>query len=260
VNRNKVVNFILGMGGRGHRAYMRVSEEQVREKAKQLPQQGIPPELVSLLPKDDAYEKMRAQTAATPVEGMKSGPEEAGVSIGTERPNAVVLERSALEEGDLKIRRESAVRALVANITGETSGSTAQGPDAEHAVKQVSAVGALMQKLIKHSLLQLSAMKLAEQDLRAFACTCTSAGHCLSEVSAPADHIRTLRQRLRDLFQGSDVRSLRFAMTSGTAMQPQFKPWYFGVAFSFLFKFCTGMPEWSGEPRHRRSKDAPRVD
>jgi hypothetical protein len=235
VNRDKVVRFILGMKRRGHRAYMRIDERQVREKAKQLPKQGVPPELVSLLPNDNAYDKMRVQKAATPVEGMKKNPEEAGVSIGTERPNAVVLERSALEEGDLKLKRESAMRALVDNITGDASGEARHGPDPEHSLKQSRVVGALMQKLLRQSLLQLSAMKLSEQELRAFVCTCTSAGHCQSELSAPADHIRTLRQRLRDLFQRSEVRCSRFAMTSGTAMQPQFKPWYFGVAFAFLF-------------------------
>ena len=52
-------------------------------------------------------------------------------------------------------------------------------------------------------------------------------------------------------------------MTTGAAMQPQFKPWYFGVAFAFLFKYGVGMPdmpEWSKDPRHRRSGDAPRVE
>ena len=51
-------------------------------------------------------------------------------------------------------------------------------------------------------------------------------------------------------------------MTTGSSMQPQFKPWYFGVAFAFLFKYCTGMPdmpEWSSVPRHRRGDDAPAV-
>ena len=228
VNRQKVVNFILGMKRRGHRAFMKVSEERVREKAKQLPQQGIPPELVSLLPNDNAYDKMRVQKAATPVEGMKSSPAEAGVSIGSERPNAVVLERSALEEGDLKIKRERAVRALVENLSRETgSPATEESPNPEQVLEQTRAVGALMQKLIHRSILQLSAMMLAETDLKAFACTNTSAGHCLSVVNAPADHIRTLRQRLRDLFHRSQVHSSRFAMTSGTAMQPQFRPWYF---------------------------------
>eukprot|EP00973_Karenia_brevis_P037231 5133403-Karenia_brevis.AAC.1 len=45
-------------------------------------------------------------------------------------------------------------------------------------------------------------------------------------------------------------------------MQPQFRPWYFGVAFAFLFKFCTGMPdmpEWCTHQRHRRGEHAPRV-
>ena len=170
---------------------------------------------------------MRVQKAATPVEGMKGSPAEAGVSIDSERPNAVVLERSALEEGDLKIKRERAVRALVDNVSrGTGSVATAESPDLEQVVEQGRAVGALMQKLTHRSILQLSAMMLAENDLKAFACTNTSAGHCLSVVSAPADHIRTLRQRLRDLFHRSQVHSSRFAMTSGTAMQPQFRPWY----------------------------------
>ena len=43
-------------------------------------------------------------------------------------------------------------------------------------------------------------------------------------------------------------------------MQNQFMPWYFGVAFAFCFKFCTGMPgmpDWSEVPRHRRKAGAP---
>ena len=43
----------------------------------------------------------------------------------------------------------------------------------------------------------------------------------------------------------------------------QFEPWYFGVAFAFLFKYCTGMPdmpEWSEKQRYRRGEEAPRVD
>ena len=52
-------------------------------------------------------------------------------------------------------------------------------------------------------------------------------------------------------------------MTAGSDMQPQFKPWYSGVAVAFLFKYCTGMldmPDWSAEPRHLRKADASRVD
>ena len=46
-------------------------------------------------------------------------------------------------------------------------------------------------------------------------------------------------------------------------MVDQFKPWYFGVAFAFLFKYCTGMPdmyEFAEQERYRRKADAPRIE
>ena len=52
-------------------------------------------------------------------------------------------------------------------------------------------------------------------------------------------------------------------MSTGSVMQNQFQPWYLGIAFAFLFKFCTGMPdmpEWSQCPQHKRQGDAPRVE
>ena len=41
VNRDKVIRVILGAKQRGHRAYMNISEDQVRNKAQQLPAQGL---------------------------------------------------------------------------------------------------------------------------------------------------------------------------------------------------------------------------
>ena len=55
----------------------------------------------------------------------------------------------------------------------------------------------------------------------------------------------------------------RFAMTTGNVMMDQFMPWYFGVAFAFCFKYCTGMPDmpdFAKVPRHRRKQGAPTVD
>ena len=46
-------------------------------------------------------------------------------------------------------------------------------------------------------------------------------------------------------------------------MLDQFKPWYFGVAFAFVFKYCTGMPDMPAfmkQPRYRRDEDAPYVE
>jgi hypothetical protein len=71
VNRDKVVRSILGMKARGQRAYVRVGEAKVREKAKQLPSNGIPPGLILLLPNDNSFEKLHVQNAATPAEGKR---------------------------------------------------------------------------------------------------------------------------------------------------------------------------------------------
>lgn len=52
-------------------------------------------------------------------------------------------------------------------------------------------------------------------------------------------------------------------VATGNVMIDQFKPWYFGVAFALLFKYCTGMPdmqELAEEQRYSRAKDAPRVE
>ena len=46
-------------------------------------------------------------------------------------------------------------------------------------------------------------------------------------------------------------------------MIDQFKPWYYGVAFAFMFSFCTGMPDYPAfqeTTRYRREESAPRVE
>ena len=111
-------------------------------------------------------------------------------------------------------------------------------------------------------MLQLAATWLDGSSLHSFACTCKSAGHCYAGGSEPADHASSLRQKLKTAMEG-DATAHRFVMTSGTGMMSQFRPRYFGVAFAFLFKFCTGMPDmptWSKHPRHRRAADAPRIE
>jgi len=55
----------------------------------------------------------------------------------------------------------------------------------------------------------------------------------------------------------------RLAIMSGSQMIDQFTPWYFGVAFAFVFKFCTGMPDgpaFMEQERYRRGRDAPRIE
>ena len=55
----------------------------------------------------------------------------------------------------------------------------------------------------------------------------------------------------------------KIAVSTGNVMLDQFEPWYFGVAFSFMFSFCTGMPDcpaFQKKSSYRRAADAPRVE
>ena len=65
VDRDKVVRVILAAKARGHRSYARVDEARVREKAEKLPKQGVPPELLVLLPTDNMQDKLQMQKATT---------------------------------------------------------------------------------------------------------------------------------------------------------------------------------------------------
>ena len=73
VRRHLVVQRILDAKARGHRAYVLVDSDRVRAKAKALPENGIPPELVHLLPNDGSISKLQVQKAATPVDGLPHG-------------------------------------------------------------------------------------------------------------------------------------------------------------------------------------------
>ena len=61
----------------------------------------------------------------------------------------------------------------------------------------------------------------------------------------------------------SEFRAERLEVKTGNEMLDQFQPYYFGVAFSFIFSYCTAMPDppaFMRKPRHRRDGDAPRVE
>ena len=90
-----------------------------------------------------------------------------------------------------------------------------------------------------------------------------AAGHCRPTAGTSLAASHALRQQLQSLCQKRTAQAQRYIVTTGNEMQNQFKPWYFGIAFAFLFKYCTGMPDmpaWSKQPRHKRKADAPRVD
>ena len=59
------------------------------------------------------------------------------------------------------------------------------------------------------------------------------------------------------------LKAKRIEMKTGNEMLDQFQPYDVGVAFSFIFSYCTAMPDppaFMRRPRHRRTDDAPRLE
>ena len=69
-------------------------------------------------------------------------------------------------------------------------------------------------------------------------------------------------ERQRDA-KGTKKQPQKIAVSAGNVMLDQFKPWYYGVAFGFLFSYCIGMPDYplfQEKQRYRRLDNAPRVE
>ena len=137
VRREVIVKHILACKARGHRAYINVNEDKVRAKANQLPEHGVPPEIMHLLPDDNSISKLQVQKAATPVEGLRAaqGDEDkaniTAAAISAQRPNAVVMEKSSNDEGDINERRAQALQKLCDQLESPQA-NVAQAPR-EHA-------------------------------------------------------------------------------------------------------------------------------
>ena len=111
-----VVKLIEDVKARGHRAYRHVNLDRVRGKAKKLPADGVPPEIVRLLPHDDDLDKIQVQKAATPVAG-RSDLDGAAQSLSESRPNAVVLEKSTDDAADINAQRIASVRQFAQRLS-----------------------------------------------------------------------------------------------------------------------------------------------
>ena len=69
VRRDVVISLIENAVERGHRAYRHLNMVRVRQKAQELPENGVPAHILKLLPYDDMLDKIQVQKAATPVPG-----------------------------------------------------------------------------------------------------------------------------------------------------------------------------------------------
>ena len=113
--RRVAIELIDSSRRRGHAAYKNVDMEAVREKAKGLPEEDVPPEIIRLLPLDDLQDKIRPQKNATPV-SMPHNLEEAAENLEVTRCNGVVNEKSSMDEVDAFAQDYAALQNIVRKL------------------------------------------------------------------------------------------------------------------------------------------------
>ena len=109
VRRHVVIKLIETVKTRGHSAYKHIDMDHVREKAEGLPENGVPPEMIRLLPDDDLQDKIQPQKSATPVP-MPRTDEEGIDNLNVLKPNGVVNEQSSQDEIDVIAQANAAVQ------------------------------------------------------------------------------------------------------------------------------------------------------
>ena len=115
MRRAVVVKLIEDAKRRGHRAYARVDIATMREKATLLPEDGVPPEMIRLLPHDNHLDKILVQKAACPVAG-RSDLDGAAEIMTKAQPNAVVLEKSSHDEADINAQGIANLRSISGGV------------------------------------------------------------------------------------------------------------------------------------------------
>ena len=122
-----VVELIMDMHHLGHPSYTSIDEETVRRRASQLPEEGVPPEVLKVLQEvDDAQDKLQPQKAATPCDGMES-PRAAGQTFARQRARAIVAEGQRLQdESELGLAALTDLRDRLAMETGQDANAPVQ--------------------------------------------------------------------------------------------------------------------------------------
>ena len=159
----------------------------------------------------------------------------AGHQLATARPNAVVMEKSSYDDADINAQRIRVLHhyaeQLDVNVSPNIDDPVAPERQANTAQKSKSA-----------KLWAQFSTKESQEILR-------SADDLHSDSEGPG--------------VGDERRVPKYVVATGNELVSQFNSWYFGVAFAFLFKFCTGMPDmpkYAEKVRYRRTGDAPRVE
>ena len=96
VRRDVVVQLIASMKKRGHRGYRHVCMDDVERRAQALPHEGVPPEIVKLLPLDQLLDNIKIQKRATPI-ATPHNEDEAAATLDVTRMSGVVFETKIIK-------------------------------------------------------------------------------------------------------------------------------------------------------------------
>lgn len=130
--RDVIVGLIEGAQSRGHRSYRHVNMDDWRKRVVRLPENGVPPDILRLRPHDAGLNKIMIQKAAAPV-GGRGSLEEAGSRLDQAQPNAVVLQKSGVDDSDISSQRIAALSSFTERLTGESEGIATEDPRADEA-------------------------------------------------------------------------------------------------------------------------------
>ena len=118
VRRDVVLELLEEARKRAHPAYMQLNMLEARARAEELPEDGVPPEIIALLGYDNDLDNIQRQKAATPVRESMSAEELEKDFASTLKPNAVVGERTSAGMCDTNADKVLALRQLAAQSRG----------------------------------------------------------------------------------------------------------------------------------------------
>ena len=92
-----------------------MSTEDVQSRAQALPENGVPPEFIKLLPLDKLLDNIQIQKSATPI-ATPQNEEEAAANLAVTRTNGVVLEKSSQDEIEFNAQCNTALHNVLRQL------------------------------------------------------------------------------------------------------------------------------------------------
>ena len=100
---------ITDMKNRGHRAYVNVDIGAMEKKAQQLPEDGVPLEIIRSLGHDNHLDKVNIQKNAATVDKATNDLNEVARNLARQAPNAVTMEKTSTDEVDVNYLHHNAL-------------------------------------------------------------------------------------------------------------------------------------------------------